>query len=316
MRILLLVLNIFFLFPSLRAQDTEITDAADEACICISKIDVSTERQKKYAEVKECISSTILMQQMNNSLMGMMEKTKDTLEKIEDLSKVDSMTIEDDNYVIVADKNYEEIEEYLLRNCESMKSVMTTDEVISKTSISDKKKAKKLYDEGLIFFKKESYDMAISKFQKAVKKDRQFAFAWDMLGYSYRKQEKYKKAILCYDKSIAADPKGRMPLMNKPIAYALMGDHENAIKGYEHFIEVFPDDPEGYYGIGRIYHLQGDYENALDTTMKAYLMYNAIKSPYARDAEHNLSLFYKELKAKDQLDLFNKMAEKHNIKIN
>jgi hypothetical protein len=62
-----------------------------------------------------------------------------------------------------------------------------------------------------------------------------------------------------------------------------------------------------------MYHNKGDYENALDNTMKAYVLYNEISSPYARDAESNLELFYRELKEKGQLDLFKKIAKKHNI---
>jgi len=299
---------------STNAQDTQ-EAIVEEACNCIAKVDLSLERTKRYKEVKTCISSAILMEQMMNTLGTSLAQAVDSLDQGSSSSDKDSTAVDYTDNVIVLDKDYEVIEEDLLRNCDAMQAVMTTDEVTSSVSVSDKKKAKKFYDEGLVFFKKEAYEMAIGKFEKALKKDSQFAFAWDMLGYSYRKLEKYEKAIECYNASIKVDPKGRMPLTNKPIAYALMGDNKNAIKGYEHFISVFPDDAEGYYGVGRIYHLEGDYEKALDNTMKAFLMYQEIKSPYARDAEYNLSLFYNELKEKDALDVFHKMAKKHNITI-
>ena len=106
-----------------------------------------------------------------------------------------------------------------------------------------------------------------------------------------------------------------MPLMNKPIAYERMGKLDEALEGYQKFMEVFPDDAEGFYGIGRIYHLKGDYENGLDHMMKAYVMYNKEKSPYARDAEANLGIMYRELKQKSQLELFDRMAKKNNIQI-
>ncbi|MBL4663695.1 MAG: tetratricopeptide repeat protein, partial [Flavobacteriaceae bacterium] len=148
-----------------------------------------------------------------------------------------------------------------------------------------------------------------------LKKDRNFAYAYDMVGISYRRMNDYKKALKYYNKSLKLDPKGRMPLLNKPIAYALMEDYQSSIEGYLEFIDVFPDDPEGFYGIGRIYHVLGDYENALDNMMKSYVLYNEIESPYARDAEANLSLFYKELKEKNQLDLFTRLAKKYKIEI-
>ena len=192
---------------------------------------------------------------------------------------------------------------------------MTTENRQSEVSVSDKKSALKLYDEGMDVYRAKDYEGAIAKFKKAIKKDRNFAYAYDMVGISYRRLDDYKNALKYYNKSIKLDPGGRMPLMNIPIAYALMNDYKKSIEGYLRFIEVFPDDPEGFYGIGRIYHLLGDYENAVDNMMKSYVMYNEIESPYARDAESNLSLFYRELKEKGELDLFTRMAKKHKIDI-
>ncbi len=118
-----------------------------------------------------------------------------------------------------------------------------------------------------------------------------------------------------FKNSLQIDPNGRMPLMNIPIAYSMAGNNSKAIKAYKEFIQIFPNDAEGYYGIARINHMESDYGNAVDLMMKALGLYTEVGSPYARDAEQNLALYYRELKEKNQLGLFKRMAEKHNINI-
>lgn len=294
---------------------SEFEAVTEDACDRLSNVSLSLPRKERYESIKQEITEAIMEAQIMNNLLNTTKIAIDSLVQTGNFKKTDSLTLPGTQNVVIVDKDYEEIEEYLLRNCDQMKTLMTNDEESSEVSISDKEKARKHYDQGQVFFQNADYDNAIKSYKKAVRKDRTFAFAWDMLGYSYRKNENYKEAIKAYDKSLALDPKGKMPLTNKPIAYALLGDLDKAIEGYQEYINLFPDDPEGYYGVGRIYHVKGDYENALDVTMKAYIMYKEIQSPYIRDAEANLSLYYGELKKKNKLEIWNKMAKKYNIQI-
>ena len=296
------------------AKEDEITVVSKEACSCLYDVDVSLAREARYEKIELCISTAIVNYQVKDSMFDNVERAMDSLSKQGRLTDIDSLSIAGEN-VIIVDKNYKEIEEVLLRDCSSMKTLMTSDVAKSEVSVSDKKKAREFYDAGQAYFGKEDYLNAIKAYRKAVRKDRTFAFAWDMLGYSYRKNNEYEKAIECYEKSLELDPNGRMPLVNIPIAHAYLKNYDAAIESYKKLITIFKDDPEGYYGIGRIYHIKGDYENALDNTMKAYNLYNEINSPYARDAEANLGLYYRELSKKNQLDLFKKMAKKHNIQV-
>ncbi len=316
-RFFILLLIGFFSICSNAQDNIETKKITEDACECASKIDISIKQEKRYEQVNQCIEVAITSFQLKSSLLGLTEKTKDTLSKIVDKEKMDTLNIPQEvDIVINPTKDYKTIEENLLQNCPAMKLIMGNSETVNETSLSNKKKAMKFYDEGQAYFRKGQFGNAVVEFNKAVKKDKNFAFAWDMLGYSYRKLENYKKAVECYDKSLKVDPMGKMPLMNKPIAYELMQDIDNAILGYLDFIEKYPKDAEGYYGIGRMYHIKGNYEKALDNTMNAYILYNKVKSPYARDAERNLALFYNELKDQNNLELFNKMAKKYNIEIN
>ena len=54
------------------------------------------------------------------------------------------------------------------------------------------------YDTGNDFMDKGDYTKAILEFQKAIKIDPDFVFAYDHLAISYRRQENFKKAIKYY----------------------------------------------------------------------------------------------------------------------
>ena len=312
-----LTIIVFLLSLAIYAQDDEITAIAEEACSCLEKIDPDLERTERYEEIKSCISSSITIYQIKQSMMSVAQKVKDTLGKADDMTTIDSMTIPSDgaNITIYTDKNYEKIEKALLQNCPAMKSLMMNESGEGQNSVSNNEKARMYYDEGQDYYAGKSFKEAIKKYKKAVAEDENFAFAWDMIGLSYRQLHQYKKAIKYYKRSLEIQPGGKVPLMNIPVAYQYLKDYKKAIAGYKNFIAVFPNDPEGYYGISRIYFMDGDYENALENMCKAYFMYQELKSPYIRDAEQNIALFYDELKKKDKLDIFEKVAKKYNIQI-
>ena len=316
MKNIIFFILIFFCCSISNAQDNDIIKIAEEACLCIDKIEVAQENELKYEKIETCIASSITTAEIKKSIIALREKVEDSLSKIQDFSTVDSLNIPDTkNIIIDTSKNYKSIEEYLLRNCPSMEILMMDDSNAQENSVSTNNKSINFYNKGQDNYNNENYEAAIENYKKAVKEDKNFAFAWDMLGLSYRKTGDYKNAIKSYEKSLKIQPYGRVPLMNMPIAYQYLKKYDKAIEGYEEFSKVFPDDPEGYYGIARIYYEINDYENALDNMMKAYIIYNEISSPYARDAEQNLSAYYNDLKEAGNLELFNRMAEKHNIKI-
>jgi len=305
---------IFFTAIGMAQEDeNEIAAISQDACICMEDIKINAQRAQRYEEIRSCISGAILAFQMKEQLMGMTEKVIDSVVGTNSHKTADTTTNRE--VTVVLDKNYEEIEEKLLRECGAMNALMTNDEPTSEVSISDKERAQASYVEGQLHFRNGDFEQAIKHFKKAVKRDKTFAFAWDMLGYSHRKNGAYEKAIECYERSIEIDPKGRMPLLNVPIAYEYMKQYQKAADGFQRFKDVFPEDPEGYYGSGRIYLILEDHEAALDNVMKAYVMYNEVNSPYARDAENKLSELYHILKENNNLDLFLKMAKKHKIQI-
>jgi tetratricopeptide (TPR) repeat protein len=319
MKIKLTALLVLITISCLNAQDVVIKEdvkkVSDEACDCIGDINLNLEKTEANEKIKSCISEAIISNQISEDLMGKLTQAFDSISSSK--KEIDSLLIGIDKETIISiDEDYKEIEEYLLRNCQSLKVLIASDNTVHENSFSNREKALKYYDEGIDFFKVGNYKKALPKFKKAVNIDENFAFAWDNLGMCQRKEGKYDEAIESYNTSLKLDPKGRMPLMNIPVAYEYLKDYEKAIIAYKKFLEVYPNDAEGFYGIGRMYHVRGDYENALKSTFLAYLEYKKMNSPYINDAERNISIFYNEMKEKDMLETFNNIAEQYNIKIN
>lgn len=313
MKKIALLLALSFGFHTYAQDETEEINTVTEAsCECLDEINISLERAERYEKIESCISASIMGEQLKTALL---EPTKKVLDSAngKTTKQIEDALNQNKNITIVADKNYKIIEEKLLRECPRMKKLMDNSEEVRETSISDKVAAKNYYDKGQSLYAEEKFEEAIVAFKEAVKKDKKFAFAWDMIGISYRRLDQYKKAIKYYNKSLKVDPKGRMPLMNKPVAYEKLEDYEGAVKSYQAFVDVYPDDPEGFYGMGRMYFNLDKMEQATENMMNAYVKYNNINSPYARDAEQTLSVFYQKLKETDQLEIFERLAKKYDI---
>ncbi len=297
---------------ALLSQESDITEVSEKACTCLDDIDLHLERTERYKKIKACITSANMQVQLSETLKTLADAKIDSIAN-QTVTLLDTSTDSKKKFNIYLEKDYKEIEKELLANCPRMRRLMMNEEQLQDNSVSTNITAIDLYNEGQAFYDKQDYEKAIALFKQCLEIDSKFAYAWDNLGISYRKSGDYKNAIKAYKKSLNLVKDGRTPLLNIPIAYEFLKEYDKAIDTYKKYIKIYPEDPEGYYGIGRMYHLQGDYENALDNIMKSYIMYNEVKSPYARDAESNLSLFYKELKELNKLDLFEKMAEKYKI---
>lgn len=292
-----------------QAQDTaKIKAMAEDACGCTDKISAEMPRDSIIEHINSCITSEIMRDQMAKTIGQMKELTDAAV-----AAKKDTVIGGNKTYTIVVDEGFDEIQAYMRDNCEQVKYLMANNNKMHKNSMSKDKKALKFYKEGQEYSAREEYDMAIVSYNKAVKADSKFAFAWDNLGITYRQRGNYEEAIKCYKKSLEADPDGTMPLQNIPVAYMYLEKYQEAAKGYDILIKKYPEDPEGYFGASRAYYFLKDYEKGLDNLFKSYRIYNETKSPYKADAEKMMGAFYQDLKEQGKLDLFKEIAKKNNI---
>ncbi len=265
------------------AQNTasdELIAASENACQCIAGIEAGAEN--KNDEIQKCIKGSL-------AAFG---DDKDV--------KVD---------------RFKQVESVLVQSCAPLKELAFSENRKFKHSYSENVLAQLAYDDGMEFLQEGDVESAIEKFKKAVTIDDQFAFAWDNLGISYRKMKRYDEAIAAYEKSLEIYDKGRLPLLNIAITCNLNEQYKEAMKHYEKFIEIYSGDPEGYYGLGLIQYTQNEEEKGLDNLIHAYTIYTAQNSPYRADAAKKIGYMYKDLQNKDRLDLFHKIADKYNLKV-
>ena len=163
--------------------------------------------------------------------------------------------------------------------------------------------------------REKNYKIAIENFQLAIKDDSHFVLALDDMAVSYRQLNDYDNAIKYYKKSLEIYPEGNFALMNIGVVYTLKSDFKTAISYYEKLIQYHPDNAEGYFGAGKNYILLNEDEKALDNLFIAHVIYTNENSEYVKDSEKLIGALYQKMKSENKEDLFKKIAEKNNIKL-
>jgi len=303
MKKVVLVSMVICFYSHAMAQETKSSGSeslkktlADNGCKCIDSIATYNKPTTEVAvEISTCIDKQTGAYQMGSKLLGV-DKLKENAEVVNGKKQI-NISINTNKNSAEYKEYYYELERYMVKNCPVLKEKLAANEKQSSKSFSTNEKAVEFYTKGFDEMKKEKFSKAIEYFEKAVKEDSEFAFAWDNLGLCYRKIDNYDKALESYKKSLEIDPKGTMPLQNIAIVYQYKQEYQNAINAYEKLAEIDKNNPEIYYGIGNIYAAKLlDYKKGLENMCKAYLMYIEQKSPFRTDAEKIISNIYAEMK--------------------
>jgi len=289
-------------------------ELADNGCKCIDSINTYNKTKEEIAKaLNRCIDNQVVAYQLGSKMLDI---------DLSNLSKKDSKdTI---NITINSHKEskeykdyYYEIERCMMDNCKSIKRKIAASDLENYYSVSKNPEAKKMYSKGIDESEKQNYQKAISYFQKALKIDSLFAFAWDNIGLCCRKLDKYDDAIYAYNKSLELDPLGLMPLQNIAVAYKYKKEYQKALAAYETLAELDNRNPEVYYGIGLLYaYSLNDLGKGLDNMCKAYTYYIAQKSPYRTDAEKIINMIYADMKEQGKEFAFDEILKKNNINKN
>jgi len=315
--VLIITIAIFYKGNSQESKylgsETLLKELAENGCKCVDSVVTYNRPKNEIAmDISECIDKQTGAYQMGSKLMGidvLKEKTE-----VKDGKKQINISFNTNENSEEYKKYYYELERYMMSNCASLKEKIASNEKQTAKSFSDNKKAIEYYNKGMDEVKKENSEKAIVYFEKAVKEDPEFAFAWDNLGLNYRRLNNYDKAIECYKKSLELDPNGLMPLQNIAIVFQFKKDYNKAIEAYGKLAEIDKNNPEIYYGIGNVYVTNlKEYEKGLDYMCKAYNMYVYLKSPYRTDAEKLISIIYVEMKKQGKEEKFNQILKDNNI---
>ena len=298
------------------AKDTLLAESAANACKCIDSIRIYNKARAEVAkEIHRCIAEQVSSYQLMAQLMNI-DLLNDSIENKNGKKEINISLNVDENSPAFKESYYE-IERYLMAHCPVLKEKIAANEKQSDKSFSANPDAQNFYSKGLDESKADNHKKAIKYFEKAVKIDPEFAFAWDNMGLAYRKLGEYDKALECYKKSLEIDPGGAMPLQNTAIVYQYKKEYQLAIETYEKLAALDKQNPEIYYGIGQIYATQlKDPEKALPFMCQAYNLYIEQKSPYRTDAEKLIQFIYSEMKKGNKEERFNEILKEHNISAN
>jgi tetratricopeptide (TPR) repeat protein len=282
--------------------------SADLACKCIDSVALLN---KKHDDYIEAISTCI-----DNEVTGYIISLKIYHSMVD--------TGANKNIIINPSKNsneyklaYYEIESWLKDSCKSLNRTIGSNNDQNEHSFSSDDKALDFYNKGIEELNKDDFKAALPYFEKAVKRDDKFAFAWDNIGVCNRQLGNYDAAITAYKKSLTLDPKGKTALQNIPVAYEFKKEYDKALEAYLNILNFYPGDPEADYGAGRIYlFFKNDDEKALQYMCKAYNTYVSTKSPYRADAEKQISYIYGKMKTDGKEEVFNRILKENNISTN
>lgn len=294
-------------------KESLLKELSGHACKCIDSIQLyNKSREQVVTAINKCLNEQIVAYQLSSKLLapGLLKNTTEN----DNEKKEVNISVNTDEDSKEYKKYYYEFERYMMVNCNALKEKVATNEKQSSKSFSNDPKALEYYSSGLDEVKKENYKKAVKYFEKAVKIDPQFAFAWDNMGIAYRKLDDYDKALEAYQNSLAIDSNGLMPLQNIAVVYQYKKDYQKALTAYSRLAAIDSNNPEVYYGIGLLYTLKlKELEKGLSNLCKAYNLYLAQKSPYRTDAERVINMIYAEMKQQGKEELFKATLKEHHI---
>jgi len=294
-----------------KKEDHLLKELSEITCKCIDSIDTRNKSGAEIAaDINKCIDNEVGGYQLGSKMMN--------IDLTDNAAKKSKKTINIEFNTNKNSKEYKEyyykIESYLMENCQALKRTVGTSNFENEKSYSDLKAAQEAYNKGLEYSKTDDFAKALPYYEKAVKEDSTFAFAWDNLGICYRKLDNYDGAIYAYNKSLSIDPNGITPLQNIAVAYEYKKEYQKALKAYATLSELDNFNPEVYYGIGRVYSwFLNDNEKGLDNMCKAYNLYVKQKSPYRVDAETQISRIYQIMKKENKTNRFNEILKTNDI---
>lgn len=106
--------------------------------------------------------------------------------------------------------------------------------------VSNRQKAQRANDQGLLLYKEKQYAQAEAQFTEALKLRPNFALAANNLGFVFYKQDKFAEAARWFENAVKMDPSRAIAYMNLGDAYSRGGEKEKAKGAYKTYLELAP----------------------------------------------------------------------------
>jgi tetratricopeptide (TPR) repeat protein len=126
--------------------------------------------------------------------------------------------------------------------------------------------SKEHYENGISYFNKRSYALAISEFELAISLNALDPVTYYFNGLSYERIDNFPKALLNYNLSISIDPDFSEARFNRAIVYYKLEKYKKAIKDLEQLLLMAPGETQAVYFRG-INYGKDDSDPGFDTVI-------------------------------------------------
>ncbi len=155
------------------------------------------------------------------------------------------------------------------------------------------------FTQGVNFYYKDKYELALQSFKKAIEIEPDYVEAWMNKGVALNKIGLHAKALIALKKAIELAPNYAEAWLNKGVALDKLGLHVDALKTIDKAIELKPDCSKAWYNKGVELEKLSHHKEALKTFERTIeLDHNYTKAWYNKGvALAKLNLHEKALKA-------------------
>ncbi|MGE5431963.1 MAG: tetratricopeptide repeat protein [Syntrophomonadaceae bacterium] len=115
-----------------------------------------------------------------------------------------------------------------------------------------------------------NYDAAIQHMQKAINIDKNYAPAYNMLGYAYSFKNDFKKAEAAFKKYISLVPDNPNPYDSYAELLLKNGRYDESIKQYQKALSIDPNFWSSYEGMGNNYLFKNNFSKARENYQQLY----------------------------------------------
>jgi len=99
---------------------------------------------------------------------------------------------------------------------------------------------KAYYNRAVTYYKNREYDLAIADYDQAIRLKKRYSAAYNNRGVVYRKIRKFDKAIVDFNQAIKLNSRYSKAFYNRAIAYYKKGEFKRAIADYSKAIKIYP----------------------------------------------------------------------------
>lgn len=125
------------------------------------------------------------------------------------------------------------------------------------------------YWQGMRHLSSREFDLALSHFQKTLRKQPQHFWSWFLSGVCHDHLAQLKDATACYNTCVAMNPEFSWSYFNRGLTQMHLENFEESLSNFEHFIGLMPEACDAFYNRALVYYRLGEHQLAIEDLQKA-----------------------------------------------